>query len=58
MKCYKISTWRGPAGVWDRKCESRIEVHDGALDCTKGARCLEKTTERYQRRREEGTAET
>ena len=58
IKCYKIPKRRGPAGVWDYECGSRMEVHGEALDCTEEARCLEKTTERVQRRREEVMAET
>lgn len=50
MKCYKIAMWRGPAGVWKYKWGSRMEGHEKALDCTEEAKCLEKTTERVQRR--------
>ena len=45
MKCYKITKWRGPGGVQDCKCGSRMEVHGEALDCTEEATSLEKTTE-------------
>lgn len=58
MKCYKITKWRGPGGVQDCKCGSRMEVHGEALDCTEEATSLEKTTERLQRRRVEVMAET